>query len=165
MVMAHDLAVCGWHLPYYGKDGWSPMQCGNPPCVSKMEEERYFKNINADSTYKQTCHYAQQRNPNNLLQHFNASPAKHPLCLEVLFHQKKFSLLHYHGDHLSDFLTFHSNWYFSVENSSSKFTHCPSWATNSMYLLEVYQAIQHSRGYAGIFYLLSLLISNLASIL
>ena len=20
----------------YGKDGWSPMQCGNPPCVSKM---------------------------------------------------------------------------------------------------------------------------------
>ena len=32
-------------------------------------------------------------------------------------------------------------------------------------LLEVYQAIWHSRGYAGIFYLLSLLISDLASIL
>ena len=32
-------------------------------------------------------------------------------------------------------------------------------------LLEVYQAIRHSRGYAGIFYLLSLLISDLASIL
>ena len=32
-------------------------------------------------------------------------------------------------------------------------------------VLEVYRAIRHSRGYARIFYLLSLLISDLASIL
>ena len=49
----------------YGKDGRSPMQCGNPPHVSKMVAKPYSKNIDTDFTYKQTCHHAQQGNPNN----------------------------------------------------------------------------------------------------
>ena len=51
----------------YGKDGQSPMQHGNLPCVSKMVVKPYSKNIDTDSTYKQTQHYAQQGNPDNYL--------------------------------------------------------------------------------------------------
>ena len=51
----------------YGKDGQSLMQCGNPPCVLKMVAKPYSKNIDTNSTYKQTCHHAQQGNPNNYL--------------------------------------------------------------------------------------------------
>ena len=48
----------------------------------------------------------------------------------MLFHQKKYLLLPYLGDHLSNFLTFDIP---SVENFASKFTHHSSWTTNSMY--------------------------------
>ena len=51
----------------YGKDGRSPMQHGNFLCVSKMVAKLYSKNIDANSIYKQTCHHAQQGNPNNHL--------------------------------------------------------------------------------------------------
>ena len=51
----------------YGKDGWSLMQHGNLPHVSKMVAKPYSKNINTDSTYKWTCHHAQQGNPDNHL--------------------------------------------------------------------------------------------------
>ena len=51
----------------YGKDGQSLMQHRNPPHVSKMVAKPYSKNIDADSTYKQTHHHAQQGNPDNHL--------------------------------------------------------------------------------------------------
>ena len=35
----------------YGKDGQSPMQCGNPPHVLKMVAKPYSKNIDTDFIY------------------------------------------------------------------------------------------------------------------
>ena len=52
---------------FYRKDGQSLMQHGNLLCVLRKVEKPYSENIDADYTYKQTCHHAQQGNPNNHL--------------------------------------------------------------------------------------------------
>ena len=147
----------------YGKDGQSLMQCGNLPHVSKMVVKPYSKNINADFIYKWTCHHAQQENPNNYL-HIprrrsgrpsypgsnhsvylsntttsHITPMHHP---ESIYDVQRCSFIR-RNFHCSPILvtTYLTSLYLiqidipPVKNFSSKFTHYPSWATNSMYHL------------------------------
>ena len=145
----------------YGKDGQSPMQHGNPPCVSKMVAKPYSKNTNTNFTYKQTHHHAQQGNylhvsrrkssgpsyhgPNNSVYSPSSTTTSHitPMHhIESIYNVQKCSSIR-------------RNFYCSpilattyptplhpiqidippVENFASKFTHHPSWATDSMYHL------------------------------
>ena len=148
----------------YGKDGQSPMQCGNLPCVSKMVARPYSKNIDADSTYKQTRHHAQQGNPDNYL-HISRRRIGRPLhpspndsiyspnstttsyitpthCPESIYNVQRCSSIG-RNFHCSPILvtTYPTPLHPvltdipPVENFASKFTHHPSWATNSMYCL------------------------------
>ena len=148
----------------YGKDGQSPMQCGNLPHVSKMVVKPYSKNIDADSTYKWTQHHAQQGNPDNHL-HIsrrrigrpshsgsnnstcspNSTTASYIIsmhCLESIYNVQRCSSIR-RNFHRSPILvttcltSLHPipTGILPVENFASKLIYYPSWATNSMYHL------------------------------
>ena len=140
------------------------MQHGNPPRVSKMVAKPYSKNINTDSTYKWTCHHAQQGNPNNYLHvprrrsggpsypgpnnpiySSNTTTASHitPMHhLESIYNVQRCSSIR-RNLHCSPILvTTCPTPSHPVQidippdkTLTSKFTHHPSWATNSMYCL------------------------------
>ena len=67
---------CRWGYQYYILwKGWPITDATWEPsmCFEKVQK-KYSKNINADFTYKQTCHHAQQGNPDN---HFHI-PRRRP---------------------------------------------------------------------------------------
>ena len=148
----------------YGKDGRSLMQCRNLLHVSKMVAKPYSKNINANSTYKQTHHYAQQGNPDdhlhiprrrisgplylgpndsiyspNSITTSNITPTHHP---ESIYNIQRCSSIR-RNFHCSPILATTCLTPLHpvqidippVKKFASKFTHHPSWATNSMYRL------------------------------
>ena len=140
------------------------MQCGNPPHVSKMVVKPYSKNIDADSTYKQTRHHAQQGNPNNYL-HIPGRRTSGPLHLspndsiyspnsttasyitsmhhlESIYNIQRCPSIRRNFHHSPILVTTYptsshpiSIGISPVENFASKFTHHSSWTTNSMYCL------------------------------
>ena len=147
----------------YGKDGWSLMQCGNLPHVLKMVQKKYSKNIDTDFNDKQTHDHAQQGNPNNYLYiprrrsgrpsypgpnhsiySSNSTTTSHITTHspESIYNVQRCSSIRRYF-HCSSILatTYPTSSHFfwidipPVKKFSSKFTHHPSWATNSMYCL------------------------------
>ena len=148
----------------YGKDGQSLMQHGNPPHVSKMVVKPYSKNIDTDFIYKWTCHHAQQGNPDNHLHvpRGRSGRPSYPSPNDSVYSSNTTTTSHTASTHHLESIyniqgcsSIRRNLHCSpilatthltplhpvqidippVKNLASKFTHHPSWTTNSMYRL------------------------------